>query len=227
MTTRNEQTNPGPLGLQLRATSRALLALAVLMALGSATGAGAQDSDKQFEITPYVSYLFGGSFDLFDSEFGRVDFELDEDTAFGVGVGIPITRSVQIELSYLKQDTELQIDEGLFNEEFTVAGIEIDTFLAGVLIQGSYGQARPFFSAGLGIADLSLDVPGTDNEVKPAAYLGGGVKTMFNRHLGMRFEGRVLIIVIEDDDDDRFRRRYDDAQTITQGQLTAGLIWAF
>ncbi|HVS65201.1 MAG TPA: outer membrane beta-barrel protein [Thermoanaerobaculia bacterium] len=210
-----------------RATTWAAPSLLVLLlALTGAGAAGAQD--KQFEITPHASYLVGGSFDLFDPEFGRVDFEVEEDAAFGVMVDIPITGSLQVELSYLKQDTELQIDEGLFGDDFTVADIEIDTYLVGILWQGTFGQARPFFVAGLGLSDLSLDVSGTDDEVRPAFSLGGGVKTMFTPHLGLRFEGRILAILLEDDDDGRFgRRRYDDGQALTQGQLTVGVVFAF
>ena len=209
-----------------RRGSAALFALLVVVAAGAGAGA-ASAQDKQFEITPYASYLFGGSFDLFDFELGVVDFELEEDAAFGLIVGIPITRSLQVELSYLQQRTELQIDEGLFEGVFTVADIDIDTYLAGILWQGTFGQVRPFFVAGLGVADLRIDVPDTDNEVRPALSLGGGVKTMFTPHLGLRFEGRIFAILLDEDDDGRCCRRYDDGQSITQGQLTAGVIFAF
>ncbi|HVS14078.1 MAG TPA: outer membrane beta-barrel protein [Thermoanaerobaculia bacterium] len=198
----------------------------VLLLLGGALSAGAQE--KRFEITPHASYLFGGGFELFDFEFGRVDFELDEDAAFGVHFDIPITRSLQVELSYLKQDTTLEIDEGLFAGNFPVADIEIDTYLAGILWQGTFGQVRPFFVASVGVSDLSLQIPGTDNEVQPAFSIGGGVKTMFTNNLGLRFEGRIFGIVIDDDDGGDFCcRRYEDGQSITQGQVSAGLIFAF
>jgi hypothetical protein len=197
----------------------------VFLLLAAALSAGAQE--KRFEITPYASYLFGGSFDLFDFEFGRVDFELEEDAAFGVHFDIPISPSFQVELTYLKQDTTLQIDEGLFADDFPVADIEIDTFLVGILWQGTFGQVQPFFVGSVGLSDLSLDLPGTDNEVQPAFSIGGGVKTMFTENLGLRFEGRILGILIDEDERDFCCRYYEDGQSITQGQVSAGLIFAF
>lgn len=219
------QTAPGR-----RPRYRAILGkLTPLLLLTLATAApGHAQRGGQFELTPFGSYTFGGSFEVFDFEFGRIDFELEDSAGYGVTLGIPINQSFSVEILVAQQPTELSIDEGLFANDFVLGDIDVDLLQGGVLWQGSMGQAKPFFVAGLGVARLSPDIPELDSETRPSFSIGGGVKTFFTPNFGLRFEGRLLVIALDEDNDNGFDCcRRDDSSTITQGTASVGLIFAF
>ena len=62
---------------------------------------------------------------------------------------------------------------------------------------------------------------------------GGGVKVFFNEHVGLRFEGRGFFTVIDDYDSGCYDDccgcydYYEDGETLSQGQASAGLIFAW
>ena len=208
-------------------TFLATILLALLLAV-VASPATAQRSG-QYELTPFGGYTFGGDFDVFDFEFGVVNFELDDSFSYGVLFDIPINRFLQIEIMAAQQSTDLVIDEGLFAADFEVAEVDVETLQVGVLWQANIGQAKPYLTAGLGIAQLDPDVPGLDTETRPAFSLGGGVKTFFTNNFGLRFDARLMVIVLDTDSQSDFDccRFDDDSSDITQGQASVGFIIAF
>jgi hypothetical protein len=178
------------------------------------------------EVTPFLGYDFGGGFSVFDFELGDVDFELEDGASYGVVLDVPITRSFQVEAMVLRQPTTLEVDEGLFGPSFELTDLDIDYLMGGVLWQGALGQAKPFFSGGIGFARMNPDIPELDSETRLSFHLGGGVKTFFTPHFGLRFEGRLLVITLPEDDEDLFCCRGED-NAISQGHVAAGLIFAF
>ena len=183
------------------------------------------------ELTPHVGFRFGGSFDIQDFEFGDVDFDVEDSEAYGLTLDIPISRNFQIEVLYSVQQTELEIDQGLFAESFPLGDIDLEFYQVGALWQGYSGQLRPYASITGGVTRLEIDVAGTDSETRPSLTIGGGLKVFFSDNVGLRLDGRLFVTVLEDDDDfdDRCCRYYgdEDGETITQGQMSVGLIFAF
>jgi opacity protein-like surface antigen len=185
----------------------------------------AQDKPA-IEITPFLGYDFGGGFEVFDFEFGTVDFELQDGESYGVIVDFPISRSFQVEAMVFQQPTTLEIDSGIFGPSFEVSDLDIDYLQAGLLWQGSLGQVKPFFTAGVGLARMNPDIPELDSESRFAFNFGGGVKTFFTPHFGLRFEGRLLIITLPEDEEEFFCCEGED-DALSQGHVALGFIFAF
>lgn len=204
---------------------RIALPLIVCSALLWTSPALAQD-DPALEITPFLGYDFGGSFEVFDFEFGAVDFELQDGESYGVIVDFPINRSFQVEAMVFRQPTTLEVDEGLFGPSFELTDIDIDYLQGGILWQGSLGQVKPFFGGGIGLARMNPDISELDSETRFAFNIGGGVKTFFTPHFGLRVEGRLLVISLPEEDEDLFCCRGED-NALAQGHVAVGLIFAF
>lgn len=204
---------------------RSALALALLVALPSFAQA------QRVEITPAVNYNFGSSFEVDDFDFGGIDIDVDETDGLGLFADFRVTNNLMVEVLYSTQETELEVDEGLFGESFPIADADIEYLHAGVLFQGSLGQVKPYFALTGGLTRIDVALDGADSETYPSLGIGGGVKLMFTRSFGLRADGRFFITPL-DEDDALYRRRRDrrccgSDDTLTQGQASVGLIFAF
>lgn len=200
---------------------RALLASLVLFLLLPALAVA-----QKVELTPFVGYRFGGQIDEdANVHFGSGDFDIDDDTSAGLILGFAVTRGLQVELIWSHQATRLLEDRGFFGGDAELFDIDLDYYHAGVAYQWVLGQVRPFVGASLGATELNPDEPGLASETRFSIGIGGGVKLMFTRNLGLRFEGRLLATDLVDDDD--FCRRRCRNDDLTQGELRGGLILAF
>jgi opacity protein-like surface antigen len=192
------------------------------------------DGGYRFELTPTVSYRFGGELDGGEDAFFDTDLEVDESVAYGVTLDFPLSSNLQLELLANRQSSELQFDEDLFGSETGIADIDVSYYHVGLLWQGRHPRITPFFVASLGVANLDPDVPGASSEDRFSASLGGGVKIFLSENVGLRFEGRGF--VSDYDSDDRNNNRcdyhddYDDScydDSFSQGQVSVGLIFAW
>jgi hypothetical protein len=199
-----------------------LLACAALFPSGPAL---AQES-QTLEITPFFGYQFGGDFEVFDSEFGVVDFEFEDSEVFGVAIDFPLNRYFQVEGLIFRQPSTLEIDEGIFGPAFELSDIDIDYFQANALWQGAWGQVKPYMSGGMGFAILSPDLPELDSETRFAFNFGAGVKTFFTPHVGLRLDSRLLFVMLPEDDEDVFCCESQD-DGMSQVNFTLGVIFAF
>ncbi|MBP9143880.1 MAG: outer membrane beta-barrel protein [Thermoanaerobaculia bacterium] len=214
-----------------------------LFTLLLAPAAFAQDADYtnsphvrgRFELTPTVSYNFGGTLSGEESDFFDFELEADDSEAFGVTFGIPLSPWAQIELLASRQQTELAYDDGLFGGNIGVADFDVSYYHVGGLFQWGNGQVHPFFVASLGVANLNPDVPGASAENKFSGSIGGGVKIFLTDNIGLRFEGRGFWTLLDDGED----YYYDDcyhcgdyydygySNTFDQAQFSTGLIIAW
>ncbi len=218
--------------------SRKILVLLALLA--APTVAVAQDDSTmnhaytrgRFELTPTVSYNFGGTISAEESSIFDFDLEADDSEAYGVTFGIPLSPWAQIELLASRQQTSLAYDRGLFGGNHGVADLDVSYYHVGGLFQWGNGQIHPFLVASLGVANLNPDLPGARAENKFSGSIGGGVKIFFNDNIGLRLEGRGFWTVLDGNSDDYY---WDDgcycdygyADTFNQGQASAGLIFAW
>lgn len=186
------------------------------------------------ELTPTVSYRFGGELSGEDSLLFDTDLEVQESSAYGVTLDLPLSSQLQLELLANRQSSELQFDEGLFGDTGGVADIDVTYYHVGLLWQGRDPRVTPFFVASAGVATLDPDVPGSSSETRFSVGLGGGVKVFFSESVGLRFEGRGFFSDYDggDSDSDFCDRydHYDDScydESFSQGQASIGLIFAF
>lgn len=214
------------LRLLSRRTASALIAVGML-ALPS-TAAFAEGS---FDFTPAITYHFGAEFDLYDYEFDRVTFDIDNSDGLALFFGIPINRVLQIELLAIQQETELSIDEGLFADDFVLGDVDVNYYHVGALWQFPIGQIEPYFAISGGITELEFDFSGVSDDDFASLSLGGGVKARLTEHFGFRFDGRFFFTDLSDDlyedDDFCYRRNRCDDDAFVQGVVSAGLLFSF
>lgn len=207
------------------AVTSCLLLLAAALSTGS-LAARQPAWDRAVELTPVASYQFGSSFEVDDFDLGRVDLEIDDGAGYGAILDIDLTRSIQLELLAVRQESELELDRGFRSPAEPLGDVDLDYLHAGVLWHGILGQVQPFGVFTIGATRLDAD--GFDSETYPSVSLGGGVKLLFNDRIGARFEGRFFATALDEDDDCcRRRRSRDDGDDLVQGFVAAGLILRF
>lgn len=187
---------------------------------------------QKFEFTPFAGFHFGGEFDEDAEVFpsGVSEFELDDTESVGVILGIGVTRGLQVELIWSRQETEL-IEDRFFGGGSGRSDLDLSYYHAGVAYQWKIGQVRPFVAASLGVTELEPARADLEGDTRASVGLGGGVKLMFSKNIGLRLEGRLLVTDTGDDDhgcDDCYCDEYDcDNDSLAQGVLRAGLVIAF
>lgn len=204
-------------------------AFAIAALLLGAFQSAAFAQPARFEITPFAAYHWGGTITTEVSDLFVADVDVEDSEAFGLIVDVPLSYGLQLELLASRQDSQLELDSGLFDGDLTLADVTLDYYHVGLLWQWGAGQATPFVVVSGGVTRLAPDVPGADSETRGSMSIGGGVKIFVNRHLGFRFEGRGFVTELSDEDDDRYCNRcYDDEDNnFTQGEARAGLILRF
>jgi hypothetical protein len=221
-------------------TRISLLALPVFLLL---TCSALAQNRPIVELNPFGGYLFGGTFErgsnaLFDS---RVD--VDDHATYGGRVGFNLTRRFQIELQYSHTETAFVSHGG--SEVFgpgnhRLGDLDIDYYLGyGTFNFGHNPRIRPYVSLGAGAARLDPRVAGStaSADTKFTASLGAGLKTMFNPHFGLRFDGRYYATRLRNNDNNNRNDRrcndsfFDDCSNnrdwLSNGDVTGGLVIAF
>jgi len=201
----------------------ALLALALaLFALPTAAQA---DGAYRFELTPHISYHFGGSLDG-EGNFAQADeLEFEDDAAIGITFDIPLSNNLQLELLYNYQESDLFADAGIFGPDIELLDTKLAYAHVGLLAQFGRASVTPYFvvSAGLTRIDASYGSgSGADNLFSVSA--GAGLKVFVTPFLGFRFEARGFWTQVDNLD---LGDSYDVHDYLTQGQATVGVIIAF
>lgn len=174
-----------------RLRSLFLVALAVF-----GLGLVAQPSQAQasvLEITPFGGVMFGGRLATTGYNYKVKDF-----ANYGLAVDINLKDIVQVEVYYTRSDSTLR-RVNYFGQFEDIWAMSVSYIQAGALKEflqvpiAKNGHVAPFLVGTLGVAHL---IPRTElyNSVWRFAFTaGGGVKVLFNKHVGFRVEGRVLM----------------------------------
>jgi hypothetical protein len=200
-----------------------ILTLTLGLVAGTAAGQG-------FEITPFIGYQFGGQFeDRYDEDADPIDAELDEGSSYGAILDIGVVRGFQVELLYSRQETELEPGRFFDGEPRPRPEMTVEYYHVGGLYQWTYGNVRPYVAASLGATRFSPEA--FDDEARFSVGLGGGVKLMFNEHVGLRLDSRIYSTFIEDDEvvywDEYHYYVYEDEINLYQFDVKGGLVLAF
>lgn len=200
-------------------------ALALALALFALPTVALADGAYRFELTPHVSYHFGGSLDG-EGNFAEADeLELEDDAAIGVTFDIPLSNNLQLELLYNYQETDLFADAGIFGPDIELLETEIAYAHVGLLAQFGRASVTPYFviSAGMTRIDASHGSgSGADNLFSVSA--GAGLKLFLTPFLGVRLEGRGFWTKV---DNLEVGNQFDAHDYLSQGQATLGVIIAF
>lgn len=217
-------------------TRIALLCLAVT--LFSVSAASAQWRQNSIEINPFGGYLFGGKFSQGTNALFASDVDVDDHVTYGGRLGFHVTRTFELELQYSRTETAFVTHDGgaLFGPGSQRLGdLDIDYYLGYMTFNFGHGpRFVPYVSLGAGAARLDPHVPGTsaNKENKFTASVAAGVRTMFNPHFGLRFDGRYYATRVRSSDDGRCDSFSDDCNSrrrdwLTNGDVNGGLVFAF
>lgn len=166
------------------------------LALFLSSGAFAQASPGNFEITPYGGFRFGGTFEDIDADLSA---ELDDDASFGLILNLRESANTQWELIYAQQNTAVD------TSEFTFSDPSIDVQLQSLQLGGTYmgdGQrARPYVAATVGGTYISPDFPDLDSDTFWSFSIGAGLQAFPTNRLGLRLEARLWGTLLSSDSD--------------------------
>ena len=179
-------------------TSRAFALITTLLLPAVAAPAGAQAAyvpPKRFEITPFGSYQWGGSFDTqgFSSILAG---EISEKSSFSWGgiLSFLAAGNSAVELYYLRQDTDVEFKPNSGQSQTVGTGFANNYVQLGVRqgLPKTEGLA-PFITASMGINVLDAD--NSDSSTRFAWSLGGGAKYMVpnNPRLGFRLDVKWMV----------------------------------
>ena len=168
-------------------------ALALVLLLSSAAfGQG------RFEFTPMVGISTAGSVDLDINDLDRRSFSVGSGFTWGGTLGYFLSRYVQFEVEYARQNSSLSRNFDLDPDIPQSIGLGVDQILGNLVFQTSLagGGVAPFFLVGAGAAIFTPDNSelGLDDELDSSTRfqwgIGGGVKLYVTDRIGFRFQGR-------------------------------------
>lgn len=182
---------------------------------------------QTFEFTPFYGYTFSSG--LKDTDTGE-EFKVDDSDCYGGTLDFRLSEMTQLEFLFSRQETELRSDEGLFTGQ-TLFDLDVDYYHVG----GTYlildGPWQPFVVGTLGATHLNPDASGTESLTRFSIGLGGGVRYVPTRHLGLYLAGRGFLTFIDSHtlwrSESGATTIETDANGLWQFQLQAGLIFAF
>lgn len=201
-----------------------LVAIAMFASLAPAAFA---QSDPKFEITPFYGYRFGGDFKDY---YTGASVSLDDDASYGATLGYNVNEELTIELLWSRQESGFDVS-GLTGS--TRVPLTTDEWMVGGFYRYDTGNAKffPFLGGGLGFTRFASSVSGGGSSSRFGAYLDGGLKYMFARHVGVRADLRGFFTFVSSSGG-AFCGNYGCAVAYSgsmfiQGEGTAGLVFAF
>jgi opacity protein-like surface antigen len=170
-----------------------LLLVAAVLLLPSVLFPGEAGAEGGLEITPFVGYTIGGSFE--DNTTGA-NLDVKEGGSFGLVLGLPDTPETQYELFYGFQRTKVT-GGGTFGGE-TLFDLDIHYLHLGGTFMFPGEKVRPYIAGGLGGTHFAPHGSGLSAKTYFSLSLGGGVKIPISGHVGLRFEGRGFLTILPD-----------------------------
>jgi opacity protein-like surface antigen len=212
-----------------------------LIAVGVALGLRAQTAQAQlvevhetrFEVTPFAGYQWGGSLSADLSGFPAGDLELPGSFAWGGILSFKTSPASAVELTYLRQDTDLNFDPA--GAGATEKGLEfaVNYIQAGGIWEFGQNQLRPFISAGLGIGIFDPKDERFGSDTRFSWTVGTGAKYMFKSgRVGVRTDLRLWVTPFPSGEYATWCDFYgcfvaEGTEWVTQGTASGGLVFAF
>ncbi len=152
------------------------------------------DPMPRFELTPFVGYRVGGSFE--DADTGE-SVDVNEDVSYGLIFNIVEKANTQYEFGWSHQDTSVDLAGTGGNP--ARLDLDIDYFQIGGTYLWEGTLARPYVVATLGAAHYRSHSEVSESETYVAFSVGGGWKLWPTRRFGLRLEGRFYGTFLDSD----------------------------
>lgn len=168
-----------------------LLATAAVCCVPGVAGA----AGPRFEVTPFVGYRVGGSFEQEATETSpERDVDLDDGNSWGIDLGLYRDGNSFYELLYSTQSTNID------SSDPTISGVDVQTDyyqFGGTLLFADEQWMMMYLSLTAGATRFSAD--DYDSETKFSMSLGGGLRLPFNDHLDATLGVRGYVTLLESD----------------------------
>jgi opacity protein-like surface antigen len=192
-------------------------------------------SEKRFEITPFAGYQWGGAIDTRPgSSLPEGSLRLTDSFAWGAVVSFLARMGSAVELTYLRQDTDIEFDPAGGGSNTNLGGFAVNYLQIGGRQEFGQGvQFRPFISGSLGIGIFDPGEGDLDASTRFSWSLGGGAKYMFaSQRAGIRTDIKLWATPVPSGEVGVWCGFYacvaaEGTDWVTQGQLTGGLVLTF
>jgi hypothetical protein len=155
--------------------------------------------ENRFEINANYSYMWSGSYNLFEGEI-----QMDDGATWGGTIDFAFRPDAKIELSYSYTSSHAKFQEYYPGSatgsslKYLDNPLSIQYFQVGSIYQVPKGKAQPFFGLLLGavLFHPSGEVKGgltLEDQWNFAISLNAGVKVYMSDKFGLRFQGRLLL----------------------------------
>jgi hypothetical protein len=184
---------------------------------------------QQVEFTPFFGYRTGGTFQA-DAINPYGDVEIDDSSAYGLMVNIPLTPWSQIELMADFQNSNFKGNGDIFIPDENLGDVDVAYYHVGYVFQGADPKIQPFGVISLGATNINPELAGLDSETAFSTSFGGGVKIFLSKNVGLRLEGRGFYTLLDSNSDSYGHCDYycyDYGEDMWQTELRAGLIVRF
>src|SRR3954469_17771791 len=134
-------------------------------------------SEKRYEITPFAGYQWGGSFDTQSGgSFPAGALRLKDSFAWGAILSFLAYGNSAVELSYLRQDTDIEFDPVGGGGATNLGGFAVNYIQVGGRQYFGRHDApfKPFFSVALGVGIFDPAAEGIDAATRFSWNFGGG-----------------------------------------------------
>lgn len=167
---------------------KSLLAILLMLGIGPipAITQYGYDSHK-YEVSAFAGYQFGGKLGV---QTGTLSIK--QAMNYGAVFDFYIRPGVQVELSYTRQDTQLQLRDNLTGTKVSLFDMTVGHFQIGGLYEIRPGRVRPYVLTTLGLTHFNPKPKERTSEWRFSFGLGGGIKAFVTEHIGLRLQGRLL-----------------------------------
>ena len=147
------------------------------------------------EVTPFVGYRFGGTF---ENEEETARYELEDSASFGLLVNFSHDTNTQWEILYSQQASAEAIYEGDPGPD-PLVDIDIHVLQIGgtYLFEGE--RAIPYLAATLGGTHIRTNSTGSSDDTFFSGSIGIGMKFLPTSRIGIRVEARAYGTLISSD----------------------------
>jgi opacity protein-like surface antigen len=186
-----------------------------------------------FEVAGFGALSVGGRFRFSDATAltgTGSSVSLADHGAFAVAADLLADDWRQYELFYSRESTDLRGNAGVPRTGVTVEYLH----LGGTVLLDDQPQIKPYLVGGLGVARFTPGEGGS-TDTRFSASLGLGLRWPVTKQLSVRLEGRGFVTLVNpdaavfcrSDQNGLLCRIRGSGQTFFQGELLAGVAWAF
>jgi hypothetical protein len=158
----------------------ALLTLNLVPASSSAA------ETKNFEITPFVGYRFGGDFDIEGSD---ASYKLNDSESYGLLFNVRASGNTQWEVLYSRQRSDARLAGSSSTSPLVDTDMQI--LQLGGTYQGDGEMVRPYLAMTLGGTHIKTTTNGSQSDTFFSGSIGLGLNMFPGKRVALRVEARA------------------------------------